>query len=158
MQYPWLHPALPVSVLQGTHRSTVGSTTGRYALNQTARPLAWVWPTEAWAVSNSWARRQRPGACMPTTGCRPALLPSMPTRSKCWTAPCLTAWVCTVTSTKVLYHFSLSGPTALTPSLVLTHLLTPVSLLPSPQASCLSTMPALNSSCTPSRPSSSSSH
>lgn len=70
-------------------------------MNQTARPSAWEWPTAAWAASSSWARRPRPGACTSTTGCRSASRPSTPTKSRCWTPPCPTAWACTVTFTKV---------------------------------------------------------
>lgn len=78
-----------------------GNITGRCATSQTARHSAWGWPTAAWAALSSWARLPHPGACTSTTGCRSASQPSTPTRPRRWMPPCLTAWACTATSTKV---------------------------------------------------------
>lgn len=106
-------------------------------MSRTARRSAWGWRTAAWAASSSWARRPRPGASTSTTGCRSASPPSTPTRPRCWSPPCPTAWVCTATSTKVtpsplslpaLGHeprAPLAAPTAPNPTL-------PLSLHPRP--------------------------
>lgn len=85
-------------------------------MSRTARRSAWGWRTAAWAASSSWARRPRPGASTSTTGCRSASPPSTPTRPRCWSPPCPTAWVCTATSTKVTPSPPPRPPSAASPS------------------------------------------